>query len=145
VFWNINNELVRKDILRDQIGEIRQEISLVDHYYESCNGAYWAVHTFNGNTNAYKGIEELGQKHIKECASVQNFVEFTNNLIIEPELAGIKDELILMSDLLDDFSTEVIHEENAEVDYRDEADKEIPRQKTRILESIKSIEIKNDL
>lgn len=145
VFWNIHTESVRKDILIDQINDIKQEVSLVDHYHDSCSGAYWAIHTFNGNTNAHKGMEELGREHIRECANVQNFIEFTNNLVVDPGLSEVKNELITMADLLDSFSTEVIIEENPGVDYRDIADREIPRQKTKILESIRKVEVENKL
>ncbi len=134
-----------EESLRSQISKIRYEVSFVDHYYKSCSAAYWAVHTFNGNINAYKGMEEQGRENIKECASTQDFVEFVNNLVIEPELSDVKKELILLSDLLVDFSTEVIINENPGVDYRDKASVEIPRQKTKVLESIRSVEVERGL
>lgn len=137
VIWNISKESVRKGTLRNQISDIKHQLSLVDHYYDSCSGAYWAVQT--------NGMEELGREYIRECANTQNFIEFTNDLVIEPELSDVKKDLIKLSSLLNNFSIEVIVEENKGVDYRDKADREIPLQKTEVLESIKKVELENNL
>jgi len=117
-------------LLIDQIIDIENHLVSVDDKVESCSALA---------TNYKVDINE------RECSSLVYWEEWSRTTPFYPELENTKIELLLFSDLLEEYSNKIIFDNNKDPNWRGEMDKQIQIQKTKVKEEVLKIKISSDL
>ncbi|MCK5061451.1 hypothetical protein KAR28_02785 [Candidatus Parcubacteria bacterium] len=74
------------------------------------------------------------------CLSANEISKWARSTPFYPELSEIKKELLVLSDLLDEYVFEIVLYKNQDADWRGEMDKRILIQETKVREAILKIE-----